>query len=146
MKLFHFLSYRASEMVFSKVVQQCPDLLRRSSWRTDPVGNDPQLATYGRANRLGLLGDDLRLEAADRLESAAQNAVDASFFEVKDMLRLIIAITLGQHEHGIADPGLAIPRRPDPVALAPVDRALRDERRRQHFRDREYFTAANGAR
>ncbi|WP_281823579.1 hypothetical protein [Sphingobium sp. BS19] len=92
--LFHFLSYRASEGVFSKVVQQYPDLLRRSCWRTDPVGNDPQLATYGRANRLGLLPDDLRLEAADRLESAAQNALDASFFEEEDMLGLLSPLRL----------------------------------------------------
>jgi hypothetical protein len=92
--LFHFLSYRASEVVFSKVVQQYPDLLQRSCWRTDPVGNDPQFATYGRANRLGLLRDDLRLEAADRLESAAQNAFDASFFEEEDMLGLLSPLRL----------------------------------------------------
>ena len=92
--LFHFLSYRASEVVFSKVVQQYPDLLQRSCWRSDPVGHDPQLATYGRANRLGLLRDDLRLEAADRLESAAQNALDASFFEEEDMLGLLAPLRL----------------------------------------------------
>lgn len=92
--LFHFLSYRASEVVFSKVVQQYPDLLQRSCWRTDPVGNDSQLATYGRANRLGLLRDDLRLEAAGRLESAVQNALDASFFEEEDMLGLLSPLRL----------------------------------------------------
>jgi hypothetical protein len=92
--LFQFLSYRASEVVFSKVVQQYPDLLQRSCWQTDPVGNDPQLATYGRANRLGLLRDDLRLEAADRLESAAQDALDASFFEEEDMLGLLSPLRL----------------------------------------------------
>lgn len=92
--LFQFLSYRASEVVFSKVVRQHPDLLRRSCWRTDPVRNDPQLATYGRANRLGLLRDDLRLEAADRLESAAHNALDASFFEQEDMLGILSPLRL----------------------------------------------------
>jgi hypothetical protein len=92
--LFHFLSYRASEVVFSKVVQQYPDLLQRSCWRTDPVGNDPQLAAYGRANRLGLLCDDLRLEAANRLESAAKDALDASFFEEEDMLGLLSPLRL----------------------------------------------------
>lgn len=92
--LFQFLSYRASEAVFSKVVQQYPNLLRRSCWRTDRVANDPQLATYGRANRLGLLNDDLRLEAADRLESAAQDALDASFFEDDDMLGLLSPLRL----------------------------------------------------
>lgn len=92
--LFHFLSYRASEVVFFKVVQQHPDLLHRSSWRTDPVANDPQLSMYGRANRLGLLRDDLRREAADRLESAAQNEFDVSFFEEEDMLYLFSPLRL----------------------------------------------------
>lgn len=92
--LFHFLSYRASEAVFSKVIQQYPDLLQRSCWRTDPVGNDPQLATYGRAYRLGLLREDLRLEAADILESAARNALDTSFFDDEDILGLIAPLRL----------------------------------------------------
>jgi len=92
--LFHFLSHRASEVVFSKVVQQYPDLLQRSTWRTDPVGNDPQLATYGRANRLGLLRDDLRLEAADRLESVAKYELDASFFEDEEILGLLSPLRL----------------------------------------------------
>lgn len=92
--LFLFLAYRASDVVFSKVVQQYPDLLQRSCWWTDPVGNDPQLASYGRANRLGLLPDYLRLEAAERLESAAQNALDASFFEDEDMLGLLSPLRL----------------------------------------------------
>ncbi|WP_206018303.1 hypothetical protein [Roseovarius nitratireducens] len=92
--LFHFLSYRASEVVFSKVVQQYPDLLQRSSWRTFPVVNDPQVTTYGRANRLELLPETLRLEAADRLETAVQDALDASFFEEDDMLGLLSPLQL----------------------------------------------------
>lgn len=43
--LFHFLSYRASEAVFSKVVQQYPNLLQRLCRQTDSIGNDPELAT-----------------------------------------------------------------------------------------------------
>lgn len=92
--LFHFLSYRASEVVLSKAVQQYPDLLRRSCWRTDPVGNDPQLASFGRANRLGLLPNDLRLEAADRLETAAHSSLDVSFFEEEEMLDLLPPLRL----------------------------------------------------
>lgn len=92
--LFHFLSYRASEVVFAKAIQQFPDLLRRSCWRTDLIGNDPQLAAYGRANRLGLLPNDLRLEAADRLETAARSSLDASFFEEEDMLALLSPLRL----------------------------------------------------
>lgn len=75
-------------------VQQYPDLLQRWSWRTCPVVDDPRLATYGRANRLGLLGDDLRQEAADRLESAAQDELDASFFAEEDMLGLLSPLRL----------------------------------------------------
>lgn len=92
--LFHFLSYRASEVVFSKVVELYPELLQRSSWQTYPVANDPELATYGRANRLGLLRDDLRLQAADRLESAVQNELDVSFLDDEDMLGLLSPLLL----------------------------------------------------
>ncbi|TQM90357.1 hypothetical protein [Roseinatronobacter monicus] len=92
--LFHFLYYRASEVVFSKVVQQYPDLLERSSWRSDPVVDDPKLVTYGRANRLGLLPDYLREEAAERLVSAAQDELDASFFDEEDMLGLLSPLRL----------------------------------------------------
>lgn len=92
--LFHFLYYRASEVVLSKVLQQYPELLQRSSWRSDPVVEDPKLAAYGRANRLGLLRDDLRQEAADRLELALQDGLDASFFEEEDMLSLLSSLRL----------------------------------------------------
>lgn len=92
--LFHFLYYRSSEVVFSKVIQQYPDLLERSSWRSDPVVDDPKLATFGRANRLGLLPDFLRDEAADRLVSAAQDELDVSFFEEADMLGLLSPLRL----------------------------------------------------
>ena len=92
--LFHFLSYRASEVVFSKAVQQNPDLLERLSWRSSPVVDDPKLATHGRANRLGLLLDHLREEAADRLVSAVQDELDTSFFEEEDMLGLLSPLQL----------------------------------------------------
>ncbi|MGE0503169.1 MAG: hypothetical protein AB7I79_20725 [Rhizobiaceae bacterium] len=92
--LFHFLSYRASEVVFAKVIQQFPDLLRRSCWGTELVGNDPQLTAYGRANRLGLLPKDLRLEATEILETAAHSSLDVSFFEEEDMLALLSPLRL----------------------------------------------------
>lgn len=91
---FHFLHYRASEVAFTKVVQQYPDLLQRSSWQTDPAVDDPKLAAFGRANRLGILHDDLRQEAADRLETAVQDGLDASFFEEEDMLGLLSPLRL----------------------------------------------------
>ena len=92
--LFHFLSYRASEAVFSKAVKQYPDVLRRSCSQTELAGNDPQLATYGRANRLGILSQDLRLEAAGKLEVAVQSSLDVSFFEEEDMLALLSPLRL----------------------------------------------------
>ncbi len=92
--LFHFLSYRASETVFAKTIQQCPDVLRRSCWTTDLASNDPQLAVFARANRLGLLPDDLRLEAADALETAALTHLDVSFFVEEGMLALVPPLRL----------------------------------------------------
>lgn len=92
--LFHFLSYRASDAVFLKTLQQFPDLVRRSCWRTELVGNDPQLAAYGRAHRLGVLPSDLQLEAADRLERAVHSSLDVSFFEDEDMLALLAPLRL----------------------------------------------------
>lgn len=87
--LFHFLSYRASDSVFAKAIQQFPDLLQRSCWHTDLVGNDPRLNAYARAHHNGVLPDDIRLEAADSLESAALRDLDTSFFEEENMLALI---------------------------------------------------------
>lgn len=124
-KLFHFLSFRASEAVFSKVFQQYPDLLQRSCWRTDPVGDDPQLAAYGRANRLGLLRDDLRLEAANRLESAAQDALDASFFEEEDMLGLLSPLRLVSMGMGLRT--TVLPSLEDRIAEITADADLNEE-------------------
>ncbi|HGM6729193.1 TPA: hypothetical protein ACKQBZ_000229 [Stenotrophomonas maltophilia] len=92
--LFHFLSYRASGPVFAKVIQQFPDLVRRSCWRTDIVGNDPQIAAHARAHHLGVLPDDLRSEAADTLESAILTKLDASVFDEPAMLALIPPLRL----------------------------------------------------
>lgn len=93
-RLFHFLSYRASEEVFAKVIRQYPGLLRRLCWQTDISGNDPRIAAYARAHHLGLLPDDLRMEAADNLESAARNDLDVSFFDEANVLALIPPLRL----------------------------------------------------
>ncbi|WP_404654074.1 hypothetical protein [Bradyrhizobium sp. USDA 336] len=87
--LFHFSSYRASESVFAKAIEQFPDLLQRSCWHTDLIGNDPRLNAYARAHHQGVLPDDLRLEAADSLEAAALTDLDTSFFDEENMLALI---------------------------------------------------------
>lgn len=92
--LFHFLSYRSSEAVFVKVVEQFPNLLRRSCWHSDLASNDPQIATYARVHRLSVLPDDLRLEVVDKLESAVLNSLDISFFDEPQMLALIPPLRL----------------------------------------------------
>ncbi|EMO7187724.1 hypothetical protein JHE03_11680 [Pluralibacter gergoviae] len=92
--LFLFLAYRASDVVFSKVISASPELLRRSCWHTEPLGNDPRVATYARAHRLDLLPDDLRSEAVDELETAALKNFDASFFGEEDKLALIPPLRL----------------------------------------------------
>lgn len=92
--LFHFLSYRASDAVFTKVIEQFPELLHRYCWRTDALANDPRFYTYARAHQFGLLPDDLRRGAASSLESAALSDLDMSFFVEKEMLALISPIRL----------------------------------------------------
>jgi len=92
--LFHFLSYRSSEALFVKAVEQFPNLLRRSCWQSDLTSNDPRIATYARAHHLSVLPNDLRSELADRLESAVLNGLDVSFFDEPQMLAVIPPLRL----------------------------------------------------
>ena len=92
--LFHFLSYRASDAVFVKVIRQFPDLLARFCWQTDPVANDPRFQAYARAHQFGLLPDDLRGEAARSLDLIVLSDLDMSFFADEAMLALIPPISL----------------------------------------------------
>ncbi|WLH10910.1 hypothetical protein PSH58_18765 [Pseudomonas hefeiensis] len=92
--LFHFLSYRSSEAVFIKAVEQFPNLLRRPCWQSDLTSNDPRIATYARAHHLSVLPNDLRSEVADRLESAVLNGLDVSFFDEPQMLAVIPPLRL----------------------------------------------------
>ncbi|MCP1228951.1 hypothetical protein [Acetobacter fabarum] len=92
--LFHFLSYRANDAVFAKLIGQFPELLRRYCWQSDPLANDPRFHTYGRAHQFGLLPEDLRREAARSLESAALSDLDMSFFAERGMLALISPLRL----------------------------------------------------
>jgi hypothetical protein len=92
--LFAFLSYRSSDAVFVKVVEQFPGLLRRTCWRCDLTGNDPQIATYARAHHLNVLPDDLRSEVADKLESSLLSDFDASFFDEPQMLAIMPPLQL----------------------------------------------------
>ena len=92
--LFHFLSYRSSAAVFIKTLEQFPNLLRRSCWSSDLLSNDPQIATYARAHHLNVLPGDLRLDVADKLESAVLNGLDVSLFEEPQMLAVIPPLKL----------------------------------------------------
>lgn len=92
--LFHFLSYRASDAVFTKVIEQFPELLQRFCWRTDPLANDPRIHAYARAHQFGLLPDGLRREVACDLETAALCDLDVSFFADKQTLALISPLRL----------------------------------------------------
>lgn len=92
--LFHFLSHRASDAIFTKVIGQYPELLQRLCWQTAPLANDPRIHTYARAYQFDLLPDDLRREAANHLETAALSDLDLSFFADKQMLALISPLRL----------------------------------------------------
>lgn len=92
--LFHFLSYRSSEPVFIKVLEQFPSLLRRSCWQSDLAANNPLFATYARAHYLNVLPNDLRLDVADKLESAVLSDLDVSFFDEPQMLAVIPPLKL----------------------------------------------------
>lgn len=92
--LLHFLSYRSSDAVFVKAIDQYPNLLRRNCWRSGLASHDPQLATYARAHHLGTLPDDLRSQVSDRLESAVHHDLDVSFFDDSQLLAVIPPLRL----------------------------------------------------
>lgn len=92
--LYFFLAYRSSEAVFAKSVEQYPYLLRRGSWQSVLASNDPQIATYARAQSLGILPHELRLNMARQLESAVFERFDVSFFDEPQMLELLPPLNL----------------------------------------------------
>ena len=87
--LFWFLAKQSNDDVFQSLVHADPNILNRKSWNTYKIANSSQFLVYGRAHRLGLLGPDLRENAASRLENAVENNFDLSFFENEDILALI---------------------------------------------------------
>ncbi|MBS0533252.1 MAG: hypothetical protein JSR72_04265 [Proteobacteria bacterium] len=87
--LFSFLAHRASDDVVQRLLVVDPDILRREAWVFYRTGGDPKLRTLARAHEFGLLSDELREDAARRLESSALQDFDLSFFERRDVLALI---------------------------------------------------------
>ena len=87
--LFTFLSRRANDRVFEKVVRRSPEILSRRTYAITPVWLDTKLETHGRAHAMRLLSDELRDASAGDLERAAINELDLSFFDDEPMLALI---------------------------------------------------------
>jgi hypothetical protein len=87
--LFSFLAHRASDDVVQRLLAVDPEILRRQAWVFYRTGSDPKLRTLARAHQFGLLSDELREDAARRLESSALQDFDLSFFDRKDVLALI---------------------------------------------------------
>lgn len=123
--LFHFLSYRSSEAVFIKTVGQFPNLLRRTAWQSDLASHDPQITTYARAHHLGILPEDLRSNAAKRLEAAVLVSLDVSFFDEPKMLVLMSPLTL--ISVGLALRATVVPSLEERIEKITVDADLNDE-------------------
>lgn len=87
--LFRFLAERTSELVFHRVIDSDPDILRRLTWCYYRVSHDPKILTHARAHRFGLLDKSLQDKTAARLEEAATEDFDLSFFDEDDLLKLI---------------------------------------------------------
>lgn len=130
--LFHFLCYRASDVVFTKLIQQFPDLLERSCWQRDVIANDPRFKVYARAHRFGLLSDGLRLEAANSLETAALSNLDMSFFADEGILALIPPVRLVGV--GLAVRTLVLPALEEKIEEIAAEADL-DEEADSHFKD-----------
>lgn len=92
--LFHFLAYRANDDVFTRLIQQRPDVLSRDAWGSPLIVDDPKVNVVARAHQLGLLPVDLHEVAAAELEYAATNNLDLSFFNNDTMLSLVPPLRL----------------------------------------------------
>lgn len=87
--MFRFLADRASDKVFERVVMADDEILRRESWDSYRVSQDPKILAHARARRLGRLDEYDQDRTAERLKEAALRDFDLSFFENDDILSLI---------------------------------------------------------
>jgi hypothetical protein len=92
--LFYFLSYCSSETVFIKAVEQYPNLLRRTCWQSSISSSNPRIAAQARAHHLQVLPYDLRSDAAEQLEYALLQNLDASFLDEPQMVAVIPPLNL----------------------------------------------------
>lgn len=87
--LFGFLAKRASDHVLCEIVNQDASVLSREISHVWSVWGNPKIHTYSRLHAMGLLPAELRLEAADHLESKLIDDLDASFIDDDGILSLI---------------------------------------------------------
>lgn len=87
--MFGFLAGRASDKVFERVMNADDGILRRGSWASYRVSLDPKVLAYSRAYRLGWLDEYDQDQMSTRLQEAALDDFDFSFFEDEDILRLM---------------------------------------------------------
>jgi hypothetical protein len=132
MRLFRFLTDRASDPVFRRVVAANPEMLARHAWSSAQTSLDARILTHARAHRFGLLPEELQLETASRLEDAAAEAFDLSFFEDDDLLRLIPPARLVAL--GITLRVATLPNAPDSIK-AIADEADLDNEPDSHFEE-----------
>jgi hypothetical protein len=87
--MFRFLADRASDKVFERVVMADDEILRRESWDSYRVSQDPKILAHARARLLGRLDEYDQDRTAERLKEAVLRDFDLSFFENDDILSLI---------------------------------------------------------
>jgi hypothetical protein len=88
-RLFRFLSDRASDAVFGRIVGADPGLLGRLAWVSSEIYVDAKVCAHARALKQSMLDDSLRSKVSERLESAVTEDFDLSFFKDDDILALI---------------------------------------------------------
>jgi hypothetical protein len=80
---------RCSDKVFERVAVADDEVLRRESWHSYRLSQDPKILAHARAHRLGRLDEYDQSRTAARLHRAALDDFDLSFFEDDAILRLI---------------------------------------------------------
>lgn len=86
--LFEFLSARASDSVISAVLDEDTNLLHREARRHWKIWADQRIRFLARVHKLHRLPDDVRADAAKKLEYAATEDLDISFLDEDDLLGL----------------------------------------------------------
>ena len=87
--LFEFLSVRASNSVVSAILDTDTSLLHREARRYWKIWADQRIRFLARAQKLHLLPEEIRADAAEKLEYAALKELDISFIDDGDILGLL---------------------------------------------------------